>query len=189
MDASMDTSIDHDRLQTALDEAALGIDASELHGLLTGHVCGGGAMDRGQVLKTLALDNDDPRLDTLMSELYDDCLAHLGNLDMGLDLLLPADGRPLRERADAMVDWTRGFLGGFGLSGAQSAQLSDDGREVLRDLGAIATSQLALDEDEDADSDVDESAQMELVEYVRVGAMLLHAELAQDARPSDDKTH
>ncbi len=184
----MNTPIDHDGLQAALDEAALGIDASQLHGLVAGHACGGGALDRGQVLKTLGLEHDDARLDALLGELHDACVAHLGDLDMGLEPLLPDDARPLRERTDALVDWTRGFLGGFGLAGAQSAQLSDDGREVLRDLGTIATSRLTLDDADDA-ADAEENAQMELVEYVRVGAMLLHAELAREAAPTDGQTH
>lgn len=188
MDVSVDISIDHARLQAALDEAELGIDASELHGLVTGHACGGGAMDRQQVLKTLELENDDPRLDALMMQVHDACVAHLGDLDMGLQPLLPADDKPLRERADALVDWARGFLGGFGLAGAQAGQLSDDGREVLRDLGTIGTSQLALDGDDEG-TDEDESAQMELVEYVRVGAMLLHAELARTTAPAAGKPH
>ncbi len=184
----MDTPIDHARLQAALDAATLGIDASELHGLLAGHACGGGAMDRRQVLKTLGLDSEDPHLDALAASLHDDCMAHLGELDVGLQPLLPADSRPLRERADALVDWTRGFLGGFGLAGAGAGQLSDDGREVLRDLGIIAASQLEL-EGGDAGGDADESAQMELVEYVRVGAMLLHAELARGTPAATDPTH
>lgn len=182
----MDTLIDHDRLADAVADAGLAVDTSELHGLLAGYLCGGGHMDRNNVLATLQLENEDTQLDALMAQLHDACRANLSDLEMGLEPLLPADDSPLRQRTDALVAWTRGFMAGFGLAGGASDALTDDGKEVLRDLGTIGGSDLTLDEEADDNepdddsgdaTDSDESAQMELVEYVRVGAMLLHSEL------------
>lgn len=185
----MDTPITHARLETALAGTTVAIDASELDGLLAGYVCGNGKADRQHVLKALQLDNGDPALDTLLAQMYDDCVQRLGHLEMGLEPLLPTDAKPLRERVDALVDWTRGFLGGFGLAGAKAETLTEDGREVLRDLGTIAASQLALDDQDDGDSDEDESALMELLEFVRVGAMLLHTEVAMAGSPAGGRSH
>ncbi|HET7662947.1 MAG TPA: UPF0149 family protein [Rhodanobacteraceae bacterium] len=173
----------HAGLESALAGATLAIDASELDGLLTGYVCGGGKADRQQILAALQLDNEDPSLDALLGEMHDVCVQHLGRLEMSLEPLLPADTKPLRERVDALVDWTRGFLGGFGLAGATAEALSDDGREVLRDLGTIAASRLTLEDQDEDDSDADESALIELLEFVRVGAMLLHTEMAMAGSP------
>lgn len=177
----MDTPLDHERWQHALAQAALGIGASELHGLLAGYLCGGGTMVRGEVLKCLGLESDDAdhaELSSLLEQARTQCRAQLDGLHMGFELLLPADTRALDERAQALVEWTRGFLGGYGLAGVAAADLSEDGREVLRDLGIIAASRPTLDASDDAAAEDDESSWVELAEFVRVGAMLLHAEAA-----------
>lgn len=187
----MDEPFTHARFDEALGTTSLGIDASELHGLLTGYLCGGGRAKGRYVLKALELEGDQAPLDGPLADLLDEvvpwCREQLGGLQLGLAPLLPSDTRPLAERADAMVEWTRGFLGGFGLAGARAEALSEDGREVLRDLGAIAASELALDTSSESAVEDDESALMELVEFVRVGAMLLHTEAAN--APADDRAH
>ncbi len=186
IDSFVDMPIDHAQVQAAVERVALGLDASELHGLLAGHACAGGRTHRERLAQALALEVDDAEFVGLMGRMQDECMSHLDGLDVGLQPLLPPDGRPLRERADALVAWTRGFLGGFGLAGVQATELSADGREVLRDFGTIAASRPAL-EGAGEGSDADESAQLELVEYVRVGAMMLHAELMH-ARSADGTT-
>lgn len=183
-----DTPLTHARLEAALHGTELGIDASELDGLLTGYVCGGGKAGRESLSTALQLDSDDPQLNELLAGMHDTCVRHLGQMDMNLEPLLPADGNSLHERADALVDWTRGFLGGFGLAGTAADALSGDGREVLRDLGVIAASRLTLDE-ADENADEDESALMELLEFVRVGAMLLQTEVAMAETPAGGRTH
>jgi uncharacterized protein YgfB (UPF0149 family) len=71
-----------------------------------------------------------------------------------------------------MVDWCRGFLGGFGLAGTSAhAQLSDEAQEVLRDLGTVAASSFDF-----GNEDEDEDALIEVQEFVRVAAMLLYTE-------------
>jgi uncharacterized protein YgfB (UPF0149 family) len=43
-------------------------------------------------------------------------------------LLAPADA-PLSQRAEAMFEWCRGFLGGFGLAVGAEPPLSDDAKK------------------------------------------------------------
>jgi uncharacterized protein YgfB (UPF0149 family) len=99
---------------------------------------------------------------------------------------LPSDDRPLPERAEALVDWCRGFLGGFGLAGTEAhAKLSEEAQEILRDLGSIAAAQLDFGEEGD-----DEDALIEVHEFVRVGAMLLFAECAGGrGKTGSDRVH
>jgi uncharacterized protein YgfB (UPF0149 family) len=93
--------------------------------------------------------------------------------EMGLELLLPDDGAPLRERGQALADWCKGFLFGIGLAGAALHRaLSADAREVIGDLTELSR----LDADEE-DNEGSEAAYAELVEYVRVGVLLIHEEL------------
>jgi uncharacterized protein YgfB (UPF0149 family) len=88
-----------------------------------------------------------------------------------LQLLLPAEDAALGERADALIAWARGFLGGFGLAGGDPDGLSEDAQEALRDLAAIAAAQLSYD-----DPDSDEDSLVEIHEFIRVAALLLQGE-------------
>ena len=83
------------------------------------------------------------------------------------------DGQPLRERAQALFDWCRGFLGGFGLAAGASPPLSEEGGEALQDLARLAGASV---QDIDEDEDEDESALSELEEFVRVAVLLLHGD-------------
>ena len=96
---------------------------------------------------------------------------------------MPAFNAPVERRADALVEWCRGFLGGVGLSGTAARLLSADANEVLADIGRIAASRFDYDDDEE-----DESALNEVLEFVRVGVLLLHAEMMRP-RSARDSVH
>ena len=90
---------------------------------------------------------------------------------VGFDLLLPDPAAGLEERAQALFDWCRAFLGGFGLAAVGDAPLSDDGAEALADLGKLAQASPELGEGEE-----DEDALAEIEEFVRVAVLLLHGD-------------
>jgi uncharacterized protein len=91
----------------------------------------------------------------------------------------------LTERADALVDWCRGFLGGFGLGGPDiHNRLSEEGKEILRDIGSIASASLDF-----GDEDEDEDALIEVHEFVRMGVMLLFTECHIPNQPANDTLH
>lgn len=168
--------VGHDDIDALIMRLRLGTEASELHGSLCGYLAGGGSLRGTSVLAALQLDGEaiEPSADdeALLQRLARQCEAELVDPELGFEPLLPADDRPLAERAEAMVDWCRGFLGGFGLAGtAAHAQLSEEAQEVLRDLGTIAAS--SFDFDNEAE---DEDALVEVQEFIRVAAMLLHTE-------------
>jgi len=121
----------------------------------------------------------------LLKRLAKQCETELTDPELGFEPLLPEDDRPLAERAEAMVDWCRGFLGGFGLAGTPAhAQLSDEAQEILRDFGNIAGSSFDF-----GNEDEDEDALIEVQEFVRVGAMLLHTECAAHDGPASGTVH
>ncbi len=155
-------------------ESGLSADPSELHGSLCGYLCGGGRCDARDWIERLALEIDRPpepgdALDGLRAA----TTVQLSNPDFGFQMLSPDDDAPLAERADAMVAWCRGFLGGFGLAAPDASALSDEAAEALQDIGNIAASDLSYEE-----SDADENALAEIVEFVRVAALLLHGDCA-----------
>lgn len=181
--------IGHDDIDALIGRMRLGTEASELHGSLCGYLAGGGSLRGSSVLAALQLDGEgaEPAADdrALLDRLAVQCESELADPELGFEPLLPADDRPLAERADAMADWCRGFLGGFGLAGTGAhAQLSEESQEVLRDVGAIAASSFELDNEEE-----DEDALIELQEFVRIGAMLLHTECAAQAGPASGRLH
>lgn len=170
-----DAPVTHAELSAALVRMPLSTSASDLHGSLIGYLCAGGRVGPRHLLDTLQLESGDARIDdqtqALLARLVSTCLEQLDDPQLGFQPLLPDDDVVLQERADAVVEWCRGFLGGFGLVGGAAQKLSADGREVLADLGTIAASQLALDSEHD-----DEDSLVEVTEFVRVGALLLYAE-------------
>ena len=181
--------IGHDDLDALIRRLHLGTQASELHGSLCGFLAGGGSLQGVSVLAALQLDGEpvEPSVDdsALLQRLVKQCANELDDPELGFEPLLPEDDRPLAERADAMAEWCRGFLGGFGLAGtAAHAQLSEEAQEVLRDLGTIAASSFDFGE-----QDEDEDALIEVQEFVRIGAMLLYTECAPPARPGGGSLH
>jgi len=166
--------MNHAELATALKTLRLGMGASDLHGSLTGYLCAGGRAGAEEWPRALEIEPEAPSTlnDAALRRLYTDCRTQLEDPDLGFEPLLPGDEASVEHRAEALVEWCRGFLGGVGLSGAQPRGLSPDATEVLSDIGRIAGSQFAYE-----DAEEDETALNEVLEFVRVGVLLLHAEM------------
>jgi uncharacterized protein YgfB (UPF0149 family) len=151
---------------------ALSVSPSELHGSLCGWLSGGGASLRGWPAKVLA---DDailaPQPDSPLDRLRTVSAEQLADRSFRFELLLPEGDASLADRSGALFDWCRGFLGGFGLAAGADPKLSDEGREALGDLARLAGAQAQDEGDDD-----DEEALVEIEEFVRVAALLLHGD-------------
>jgi hypothetical protein len=121
-----------------------------------------------------------------LSQLYHDTRAQLCSASFDLALLLPGDDTSLDERIRCLSQWCSGFLSGFGSAGIPGqSQLSDDSEDVLRDLAAI------VQIDGDDDDEGSEEDFMEVTEYVRMAALALYMEYADDSEleaPAEDET-
>ncbi len=168
---------DSTALAEAVRVAGLAIDPSELHGSLCGYLCGAGRCDGDDWIQRLTLEAERaPVPGDALDRLRLVTTAQLAAQDFGFELLMPAADAPLAERADALVGWCNGFLGGFGLAAPQAAELSDEATEALEDIGRIAASDLSYE-----NSEADENALAEIVEFVRVAALLLHGDCVDGA--------
>src|SRR6185312_819794 len=103
----------------AITQAKLGVTPAELHGSITGFLCAGGSGHARELLDSLALESDaggaaDGDLDRLIEGAATRINDRL-RAQEPIELVLPE--APLVARANAAVDWCRGFLGGLGLSG------------------------------------------------------------------------
>lgn len=157
------------------------VSPAELHGLLLGRSCAGAGFDLDpwleDAVEVLGAPADGNVRQALVG-LQEMVKAELTSTDVTVVLLLPSDDLPLTERAIALGQWCQGFLTGFGLA-AGSASFSQEAKEVLQDLAAIAQVQDALEESEDGETDY-----MEVMEYMRVAPLLLYSELARPAEPT-----
>ncbi len=188
-DDAADAPVEYEQVDGLVLRLRLGTTASELHGSLCGYLAGGGAMTGNSLFAQLQLDGDvgapSSAEQLTLDRLVLQCASELADPEMGFAPMLPADDRPLDERAEATAEWCRGFLGGFGLTGASThAQLTDEAQEMLHDLGAIASSSFDY-----GDENEDEDALIEVQEFIRVGAMLLHAECSRPDRSTSGTVH
>ncbi|MEO6154819.1 MAG: UPF0149 family protein [Thermomonas sp.] len=156
---------------SAADGFSLASTPAELHGALCGWLAAGGADVPAWPALVMADDSlpapaqDDP-LDCLRSA----SVSQLGDTDFGFQLLLPDDSVPVVDRAAAMFDWCRAFLGGFGLAVADK-KLSEDAEEALGDIANLAAARV-----DDVDPEGDEESLAEIEEYLRMAVLLLHAD-------------
>jgi Uncharacterized protein conserved in bacteria len=171
---AVSASIDHHELSSLLARAGIEANAAEFHGALCG------------ALSVFAVERVDPwrlfpeeppvveePIRSALDGLRDQALAALSDPQHGFTPLLPADDAALGERAQALADWCEGYL--FGLAqrpGFDPQAGSEEIAEVLRDLGEFTRAALA-----DEESEVEESAYVELVEYVRIGVQMVFIEL------------
>ena len=110
----------------------------------------------------------------LMRRMMQQTIRDLSDPEFGFCALLPDDEEPLATRARALGQWCSGFLYGLGLGGARiHPRLSADAREVLSDLSEFAR---IADDVEGSPEQEDDYTQ--LVEYLRVGVLLVHEESA-----------
>lgn len=155
---------------------------AELHGMLCGKLAGGGEPDparwREEAVEFLDLtDAPDASVVEALDGLLDNAREQMASPSFELALLLPDDQQPLNDRVEALGDWCRGFLNGFGSAGISGdSRLSGEVADTLRDLAAIAQ----VDAEESRDEH-DEANFTELAEYVRMAALSLHLEFAGPA--------
>ncbi|MDD2893108.1 MAG: UPF0149 family protein [Halothiobacillaceae bacterium] len=177
--------VSFDQVDAALRHADM--QAAEAHGMLIGMACAAGQVTVQDWWVHVFEPSDDisgqpdrPEVvDSMYSEAMDSLLDATGNFD----LMLPDDEEALELRADALHEWCHGFLYGYGVAGGRDiALLPVEAAELLRDVTQFAQARFDLGED----AEEDELSYSELVEYVRVGVMLLFETLYPRAQPKPE---
>ncbi len=169
----------------ALARARAELGAAECHGLLCGMLCGVDEqapqrwLDEvlgpgGRVQK----DGDECRNELL--RVLTETVRTLCSGQCNFVPLLPDDNAGLEVRSEALAEWCSGFLYGIGSAGDIEARLSKDALEVLSDFSEVT--RLRNDAEESESSEADYS---EIVEYMRVGVMLIFEELRGGPEPGD----
>lgn len=170
-------------LTAVLKQQAVALTAAEIHGLLSGMLCGGNNDSSWQTL-VYDLTNDGEAFPQVLLQplqaLYQVTRDTLEDEGFSFQLLLPeGDDISVFQRADALAGWVNHFLLGLGMVQPKLSKVKGEAGEAIKDLRNIA--QLGYDEDENQE-ELEQSLE-EVAEYVRVAAILCHSEFTQPLPP------
>jgi yecA family protein len=150
-----------------LNQQGVGLTPAEMHGLISGILCGGNKDSSWQPLvhdltnEGLAFGHELAESLRTIHSVTSDSLEDDGFL---FQLYLPeGDAVSVFERADALAGWVNHFLLGLGVTQPKLDKIKDETGEAIDDLRNIA--QLGYDEDEDQEEL--EMSLEEIIEYVR----------------------
>ncbi len=157
---------------------------AECHGLLSALLCGSKDAIRIWLDELITEQHEGDLLQEEAKEMLEGFAGvvkvQLQGTDLSYELLLPDDDNALHERVYAMAQWCQGFYLGLGIIGINDLeQLPDDSREVVQDMMEIARIENYDEQSEDQATEEDEGAYAELVEYLRVGVLLIYEELSK----------
>jgi len=155
------------------------MDAAECHGQLVGMLAATMTADKADWIKntlcnTESGDSFAKECDQILTDLYSDTQAMLQSEELGFELLLPDDDGDMALRLVALGHWSQGFLFGIATAGIKNTEsLPGEIPEFIRDLTEISRA----DSFELEQAEEDENAYTEIVEYIRVGVMLMRTEM------------
>lgn len=167
-------------IEEALQILQIPLTAGECHGLICGLYCTNSDCDA--ILATLYAqsdqeDNNEPLIHTSQNDLKELCqmTAHqFADANFGFQLLMPNDEQNLAERSAAIGLWCQGFISGLGEG---NINIGQDFKAELQELIADLTEISKIDSNSLNNDEEDEVNFTELVEYVRVAALTIHADL------------
>jgi len=154
--------------------------ASEAHGLATGMLCIENQIEVANWLSQL-LEDDVVLIDedkTVLVSLFEQTRKLLNDEEDGFryDLFLPGEDNSLSEQLEALRSWCEGFLFGVGFTRSASDWPGETG-EVMKDIVEFTKLDSHVDEQVD---DEDESALIEIQEYLRVAVMMVKEQFREE---------
>ncbi|MDV6315708.1 UPF0149 family protein [Idiomarina sp. HP20-50] len=181
----MSTRFNYDRLVELYAQYDMTPSASEVQGMLTGLLATGSdakSEDLMTLMSDLAYDGQGipVELKNLLQQQAEEIEHSLGDEDLGYRLLLPDDNTPLSERLNALAGWVNAFLVGYGVNQENMTNLSGDLKEAIEDMVELAKIEFTDDGDEE-----EERAYFEIVEYLRISAMMCYTELGRKEHPAN----
>ena len=178
--------MDHQQLMRVLSEHDFTATASELHGLLTGLVAGGMFKGSSDYLEHMAeLFNNGltvkGSLKAASEKVVGQIFSQLESEDMSFELMLMDEDEILSEQAEELINWVQYFLVGFGFNKCDLKTASNDVREIIEDFTNITRMDAELDDTNENQADF-----FEVIEFIRVSAVLVHQEFGKPASMQTD---
>lgn len=183
--SKQNTLPNYQTIDALLQQHTVPLTAAEMHGLITGFICGA---VRDSSWKTLLHDLTNEGLafpKTLsepLEELYHITLEQLDDSVFNFSMLVPDESESVFPRADALAGWVNHFLLGLGVA---QPKLSDHKEltEVITDLRNIG----ALGYEKDENQEELEDALEEVSEYVKVSVQLCYITFVAPKDKGNDK--
>ena len=171
---------DCDYIESALQTLEADITPSEIHGTLCGMLCATGNTDAHSWFQSLIPATNESDLlarearDTLI-KLHDETRRQLNDPTCDFQLVLPDEQSDLDSRTLGLGDWCQGFVMGLMMSGLKDfRKLPENSAEAAQDIVEISR----IGSKYQSEGNEDEAVALEeLIEYVRVGVLLINEEL------------
>jgi yecA family protein len=187
-------TVDYAACREALERAHAVLDPSECHGVLCGLLCAARQFPEERWLNEVLQPGEagaaeSARCKKVLRYSRRETERQLEGQQFDFEPMLPDDRMSLTQRGKALTHWCRGFLYGLAVGGLEdSKSTSEDVRDVLKDISEFTQLDVRGLE---ASTSALERDYAELVEYVRVGVMLIHNALrGGDEAPCDgEKVH
>lgn len=175
----MENQLKFETVTQVLSDNEVIVDGAEIHGMLCGMLGGGMALsDQNwlKVLEDIAHQGQPlpPKAVAALTELFNQTCQQMVDGQFGLTLLLPDDEAPINDRGLALINWVQGFMAGFGLFQQDLSACSEDVKEALSDFSDIARMEEPMNDDDES-----EQALFEVIEYVKISALLCFNEMGQ----------
>lgn len=177
--------LDYWELGEILENVSAEVCAAGCHGFLCGQICVSGFPPEELWQEFIDVQiNDDEMVDDCYREikiLLADIIDNIQSPNLDFQLMLPDSESPLEDRVNALAEWCHGFLYGYGSSTNHTvSSLTEECREVLEDFARIC--RVGLDNETNEE---DEKAFVELIEYVRMGTIMIYDDLVSESYPED----
>lgn len=160
------------------------LSSSEAHGLATGLLCIENKVEASVWLAELFADDiillDEDK--TMLVALFEQTRKLLCGEDDSFryDLFLPGDDEELSEQLEAIRVWCEGFLFGIGYSRSESTWPGETG-EIMKDIVEFTKLDSELDDEMDEEEkNENESALIEIQEYLRVAVMMIRDQFSTE---------
>ena len=162
-------------LEQVLSITTLKLHPSQVHGLVSGVICGN--PNSTAAWEELVTGGEDPaHTHEVLLELYDASAKQLNEFLFEFHLVMPDDSEHLPVRAEALTLWCQGLLTGLKSAHVQIVDREPgEMTEAINDLIEIAK----MNYEDVVASEEDEAAYVELVEYVRMAAILIYQDLRE----------
>lgn len=173
------TKLTYSELEKALNKTALKLHPSQVHGLVSGFLCG--HPKNTKAWEELVAGNDESEsTHILLQSLYDLTAKQLREFLFEFQLMLPKDTKELPERAEALTLWCQGMLTGLKLAEVPITEREpSELTEAINDLIEVAK----MNYEDVVASEEDEVAYNDLVEYIRMVVTFIYQELHEQDAP------
>ncbi len=179
-------------VREALGQASAVVSPSEAHGLLCGLLTVGKVQNMDGTLWVRAITSDlesdvqlAPDKAKVLSLLFNLTKEMFEELEFNFTLLVPEEDVALTARAEELGMWCQGYLSGLGLGDINLDSIkNDEVNDILHKISEISQ----IDYEHLDVSEADESAFVEVSEFIRIAVMSLHLEVLQ-YKQSDDGGH